>query len=243
MGYPHLPSPQETVVLSEYFGDEAARGYQGWVDRGGYEALRKALAMDPAAVIDIVKASGLRGRGGAGFPTGLKWSFMPKDSGKPHYLVCNADESEPGTFKDREIMRWTPHALIEGCAISAHAIGAEVCYLYIRGEFTGPYAIMSRAVEEAYANGVLGDNMLGTGKRLEIVLHRGAGAYICGEETGLMNSLEGKRGNPRIKPPFPAQAGVFGMPTTVNNVETLAAVPHIINRGAEWYKGLCLGNE
>ncbi len=243
MGYPHPPSPQETVVLSEYFGDEAARGYQGWVDRGGYEALRKALAMDPAAVIDIVKASGLRGRGGAGFPTGLKWSFMPKDSGKPHYLVCNADESEPGTFKDREIMRWTPHALIEGCAISAHAIGAEVCYLYIRGEFTGPYAIMSRAVEEAYANGVLGDNMLGTGKRLEIVLHRGAGAYICGEETGLMNSLEGKRGNPRIKPPFPAQAGVFGMPTTVNNVETLAAVPHIINRGAEWYKGLCLGNE
>ncbi len=243
MGYPHPPSPQETVVLSEYFGDEAARGYQGWVDRGGYEALRKALAMDPAAVIDIVKASGLRGRGGAGFPTGLKWSFMPKDSGKPHYLVCNADESEPGTFKDREIMRWTPHALIEGCAISSHAIGAEVCYLYIRGEFTGPYAIMSRAVEEAYANGVLGDNMLGTGKRLEIVLHRGAGAYICGEETGLMNSLEGKRGNPRIKPPFPAQAGVFGMPTTVNNVETLTAVPHIINRGAEWYKGLCLGNE
>ena len=243
MGYPHPPSPQETVVLSEYFGDEAARGYQGWVDRGGYEALRKALAMDPAAVIDIVKASGLRGRGGAGFPTGLKWSFMPKDSGKPHYLVCNADESEPGTFKDREIMRWTPHAMIEGCAISAHAIGAEVCYLYIRGEFTGPYAIMSRAVEEAYANGVLGDNMLGTGKRLEIVLHRGAGAYICGEETGLMNSLEGKRGNPRIKPPFPAQAGVFGMPTTVNNVETLAAVPHIINRGAEWYQGLCLGNE
>ncbi len=243
MGYPHPPSPQETVVLSEYFGDEAARGYQGWVDRGGYEALRKALAMDPAAVIDIVKASGLRGRGGAGFPTGLKWSFMPKDSGKPHYLVCNADESEPGTFKDREIMRWTPHALIEGCAISAHAIGAEVCYLYIRGEFTGPYAIMSRAVEEAYANGVLGDNMLGTGKRLEIVLHRGAGAYICGEETGLMNSLEGKRGNPRIKPPFPAQAGVFGMPTTVNNVETLTAVPHIINRGAEWYQGLCLGNE
>lgn len=243
MGFPHPSDPKETVVLSQYFGDEAARSYQGWVERGGYEALQKALAMDPVAVTDVVKASGLRGRGGAGFPTGLKWSFMPKDSGKPHYLVCNADESEPGTFKDREIMRWTPHALIEGCAIAAYAIGAEVCYIYIRGEFTDPYAIMAQAVEEAYANGVLGGDVMGTGKRLDIVLHRGAGAYICGEETGLMNSLEGKRGNPRIKPPFPAQAGVFGMPTTVNNVETLTAVLHIINRGAEWYKSLCLGNE
>jgi len=193
--------------------------------------------------VETVKASGLRGRGGAGFPTGLKWSFMPQNSGKDHYLVCNADESEPGTFKDREIMRWTPHALIEGCAIASYAIGAECCYIYIRGEFTEPLTIMRRAVAEAYANGVLGDDVMGSGKRLDMVIHRGAGAYICGEETGLMNSLEGRRGNPRIKPPFPAQAGVFGMPTTVNNVETLTAVPHIINRGAEWYRGLCLGNE
>ncbi len=184
----------------------------------------------------------MRGRGGAGFPTGLKWSFMPKEDGKPHYLVCNADESEPGTFKDREIMRWTPHALIEGCAIAAYAIGAERCYIYIRGEFTEPWRIMAAAVEEAYANGALGANVFGTGKRIDMVLHRGAGAYICGEETAMMNSIEGKRGNPRIKPPFPAVAGLFGMPTTINNVETLAAVPHILTRGAAWYKGLCLGN-
>ncbi len=243
MGYPHPPHPGETVVLSEHFGAEQARSYDGWVERGGYQALRQALGMQPDDIIEQVKASGLRGRGGAGFPTGLKWSFMPKDSGKDHYLVCNADESEPGTFKDREIMRWTPHALIEGCAISAFAIGARRCYIYIRGEFTEPYRIMEQAVAEAYHNGALGDNVFGTGHAIHITLHRGAGAYICGEETGLMNSLEGRRGNPRIKPPFPAQAGVFGMPTTVNNVETLAAVPHIIQRGADWYRKLCLGNE
>jgi NADH-quinone oxidoreductase subunit F len=233
----------ETVVLSQYFGDEGARTYEGWIERGGYQALKQAVGMAPGEVTDTVKASGLRGRGGAGFPTGLKWSFMPKDSGKAHYLVCNADESEPGTFKDREIMRWTPHALIEGCAIAAYAIGAERCYIYIRGEFTEPLAIMADAVEEAYRHGVLGEQLMGSGPRLDIVVHRGAGAYICGEETGLMNSLEGRRGNPRIKPPFPAQAGVFGLPTTVNNVETLAAVPHILSRGAEWYQGLCRGNE
>jgi NADH-quinone oxidoreductase subunit F len=242
MGYPHPPHPKESVVLSRYFGDAEARTYGGWVTRGGYEALRKALGMTPEAVVEEVKASGLRGRGGAGFPTGLKWSFMPKPSGKPHYLVCNADESEPGTFKDREIMRWTPHALIEGCAIGAYAINAERCYIYIRGEFTEPWRIMTAAVEEAYANGALGENAFGSGKRIDMVLHRGAGAYICGEETALMNSIEGKRGNPRIKPPFPAQAGLFGMPTTINNVETLAAVPHILTQGAAWYKGLCLGN-
>jgi NADH-quinone oxidoreductase subunit F len=242
MGYPHPPHPKETVVLSRYFGDAEARTYAGWVKRGGYEALRKALGMTPEGIVEEVKASGLRGRGGAGFPTGLKWSFMPKPSGKPHYLVCNADESEPGTFKDREIMRWTPHALIEGCAIGAYAINAERCYIYIRGEFTEPWRIMSDAVAEAYAAGALGANAFGSGKRIDVILHRGAGAYICGEETALMNSLEGKRGNPRIKPPFPAQAGLFGMPTTINNVETLAAVPHILNQGATWYKGLCLGN-
>ncbi len=242
MGFPHASHPRETVVLSRYFGDAGARSYRGWVERGGYAALRQALGMAPDEVTAVVKESGLRGRGGAGFPTGLKWSFMPKGDGKPHYLICNADESEPGTFKDREIMRWTPHQLLEGCAIAAYAIGAETCYIYIRGEFTEPLRIMTAAVAEAYAEGVLGPNVLGSGKRIDVVVHRGAGAYICGEETALMNSLEGKRGNPRIKPPFPAQAGVFGMPTTINNVETLAAVPHILTRGAAWYKALCLGN-
>jgi NADH-quinone oxidoreductase subunit F len=242
MGYPHPSHPKETVVLSQYFGDAGAKTYDGWVKRGGYEALKKALGMTPDAIIEEVKASGLRGRGGAGFPTGLKWSFMPKNDGKPHYLCCNADESEPGTFKDREIMRWTPHALIEGCALASYAIGAETCYIYIRGEFTEPWKVMEKAVAEAYAAGAVGANAFGSGKRIEIVLHRGAGAYICGEETALMNSLEGKRGNPRIKPPFPAAAGVFGMPTTINNVETLVAVPHILMRGAAWYKALCKSN-
>jgi NADH-quinone oxidoreductase subunit F len=222
MGYPHPSHPKETPVLSKHFGEAAARTYDGWVERGGYAALRKALGMSPEAIIDEVKASGLRGRGGAGFPTGLKWSFMPKGDGKPHYLVCNADESEPGTFKDREIMRWTPHQLIEGCAIAAYAIGAERCYIYIRGEFTEPLAVVTAAVAEAYAKGALGADVFGSGKRIDVVVHRGAGAYICGEETAMMNSIEGRRGNPRIKPPFPAQAGLFAMPTTINNVETLA---------------------
>ena len=242
MGYPHPSHPKETVLLSKHFGNPEARSYAGWVKLGGYEALRKALGMTREAIVEEVKNSGLRGRGGAGFPTGLKWSFMPKEVTKPHYLVCNADESEPGTFKDREIMRWTPHQLLEGCAIAAYAIGAQRCYIYIRGEFTEPWRIMTAAVEEATAAGALGDDVFGTGKRIEIVLHRGAGAYICGEETAMMNSIEGKRGNPRIKPPFPAVAGLFGVPTTINNVETLAAVPHILTRGAEWYKSLCLGN-
>ncbi len=242
MGYPHPPHPKENVVLSKHFGDPEARTYDGWVKRGGYQGLRKALGMTREALVEEIKASGLRGRGGAGFPTGLKWSFMPQEVVKPHYLVCNADESEPGTFKDREIMRWTPHALIEGCAIASYAIGADRCYIYIRGEFTDPWKIMTQAVHEATAKGALGDNVFGSGRRIEMVLHRGAGAYICGEETAMMNSIEGKRGNPRIKPPFPAVAGLFGMPTTINNVETLAAVPHIVNQGAEWYQGLCLGN-
>jgi len=242
MGYPHPSHPKETVALSQYFGDAEAKTYGGWVRRGGYAALRRALGMTPAEVIEVVKASGLRGRGGAGFPAGVKWSFMPKEKSKPHYLCCNADESEPGTFKDREIMRWTPHALIEGCAIAMHAIQAEVGYIYIRGEFTEAIRIMQAALDEAYREGVLGANAMGSGKRLDLWIHRGAGAYICGEETALMNSIEGRRGNPRIRPPFPAQAGVFGMPTTVNNVETLTAVPLILGRGAEWYKGLSLSN-
>jgi len=236
MGFPHAPHPRETLVLSKYFGDREAIGLDGWRKRGGYVALEKALGMTPAEIVQIVKDSGLRGRGGAGFPTGLKWSFMKPGDGKPHYLCCNADESEPGTFKDREIMRWTPHALIEGCAIGAYAIGAETAYIYIRGEFTEPLERMEAAVKEARAAGVIGPNALGTGKRVDVWVHKGAGAYICGEETALMNSLEGRRGNPRIKPPFPAVAGVFGMPTTINNVETLAAVPHILIEGADWYK-------
>ena len=243
MGYPHKPHDKETVILSEYFGDAEARSYAGWVKRGGYKALKASLEMQPAEVIEIVKSSGLRGRGGAGFPTGVKWSFMPKEKSKPHYLCCNADEAEPGTFKDREIMRWTPHALIEGCAIAQYAIQAEITYIYIRGEFTEPLRIMQAALDDAYGNGVLGDDAMGSGRRLDMYIHRGAGAYICGEETALMNSIEGQRGNPRIRPPFPAASGVFGMPTTINNVETLAAVPHIINRGPEWYKGLSLNNE
>jgi NADH-quinone oxidoreductase subunit F len=235
MGYPHPSHPRETPVLSKYFGDPEARTLDGWRARGGYEALQKALATDPQELQTIVKDSGLRGRGGAGFPTGMKWSFMKPD-GKTHYLCCNADESEPGTFKDREIMRWTPHGLVEGVALAAHTIYAQTAYIYIRGEFTEPYARVTKAVEEAYAAGILGANAMGSGHHVDVHVHRGAGAYICGEETALMNSLEGRRGNPRIKPPFPAVAGLFGKPTTINNVETLTAVPYIIKNGAEWYK-------
>jgi NADH-quinone oxidoreductase subunit F len=242
MGYPHPSHPGEQPLLSRYFGDPGARTYEGWVKRGGYEALRKALGMSREQVMEEVKASGLRGRGGAGFPTGLKWTFMPKEVTRPHYLVCNADESEPGTFKDREILRWTPHQLLEGCAIAAHAIGAERVYIYIRGEFTAEHRILVEAVEEATRAGALGPDAFGSGRRIEIIVHRGAGAYICGEETAMMNSIEGKRGNPRIKPPFPAQAGLWASPTTINNVETLSAVPHIIREGSAWYQALSRGN-
>jgi NADH-quinone oxidoreductase subunit F len=242
MGYPHKSHPKETAILSKHFGEPEARSLEGWKKRGGYKALQQALGMSPAEIVEVVKASGLRGRGGAGFPTGLKWSFMKPGDGKPHYLCCNADESEPGTFKDREIMRWTPHALVEGCAIGAYAIGAETAYIYIRGEFTEPIEWMEKAVAEAYAAGIIGKNAMGTGKRIDVHVHKGAGAYICGEETALMESLEGKRGNPRIKPPFPAVSGLFSQPTTINNVETLVAVPHILVNGAEWYKAMSLSN-
>ncbi len=235
MGFPHVSHPRETPILSRHFGDAEARTLAGWRARGGYDALQKALTLDPIEIQNTVKESGLRGRGGAGFPTGLKWSFMKPD-GKTHHLLCNADESEPGTFKDREIMRWTPHGLVEGVAIAAHAIYAETAYIYIRGEFTEPLARVNHAVDEAYAAGILGANAMGSGKRLDVHVHRGAGAYICGEETALMNSLEGRRGNPRIKPPFPAVAGLFGRPTTINNVETLTVIPHIVTNGADWYR-------
>jgi NADH-quinone oxidoreductase subunit F len=236
MGYPHPIHERETPVLSQHFGNPAATSLDGWKKRGGYRALERALAMDPGAVTQLVKDSGLRGRGGAGFPTGVKWSFLKPD-GRPHYLCCNADESEPGTFKDREIMRWTPHALIEGCAIACHAMYAETCYIYIRGEFTEPIERMEAALKEARAAGIIGRDAMDSGRTINIWVHKGAGAYICGEETALMNSLEGRRGNPRIKPPYPAVAGLFGQPTTINNVETLAAVPAILVNGADWYKG------
>ncbi len=236
MAYPHA-HPRETRILSLHWGEEEARTIDGWIRRGGYKAVEKALrSMSADEVVETVKDSGLRGRGGAGFPTGLKWSFMPRDDGQPHYLVANADESEPGTFKDREIMRWTPHQLIEGCIIASYAIRATHCYIYIRGEFVDVIRIVNRAVVEAYERGYLGKGILGSGYDLELTVHLGAGAYIAGEETGMLNSLEGRRAEPRIKPPFPAQKGAFGMPTTVNNVETLAAVPHIVLHGGDWYR-------
>ena len=235
MGYPYSHE-KEVPIISKYFGDPEARTLKGWKVRGGYKALKKALDMSPEDVVEIVKASGLRGRGGAGFPTGLKWSFMPKDKAKPHYLLCNADESEPGTFKDRELMRWVPHQLIEGCLIGAYAMGAEHVYIYCRGEFFEATQVLAKAVEDAYEAGILGDDVLGSGQKIDVTVFVGAGAYICGEETGLMNSLEGRRGEPRVKPPFPAAVGAFGMPTTINNVETLAAIPPIIENGGEWYR-------
>ena len=223
-------------VISTHFGDPLQRRIGTYVERGGYEALKKAFSMGPDEVVETVKASGLRGRGGAGFPTGVKWSFMPKEATKPHYLLCNADESEPGTFKDRELMRWDPHQLIEGCLIAAYAIRAKHAYIYCRGEFFETNQVVARAVEDAYEKGYAGEDIFGSGNDIAVTVHQGAGAYICGEETGLMNSLEGRRGEPRVKPPFPAAVGVFGMPSTINNVETLAAVPHIVNNGEEWYR-------
>jgi NADH-quinone oxidoreductase subunit F len=189
----------------------------------------------PAEIIEMVKKSGLRGRGGAGFPTGVKWSFIPKDHPGPRYLICNADESEPGTFKDRQLMERDPHQMIEGMIIAAYAISAHTAYIYIRGEFVLGARILERALTEASQAGYLGSNILGAGFALDIYVHRGAGAYICGEETALLESLEGKRGLPRTKPPFPATHGLFQKPTVVNNVETLANVPHIVNRGPEWF--------
>ena len=234
MAYPHRDE-RETRVLSAHFGDPEARTLEGWKRLGGYETLKQALGMSPEAVTEVVKQSGLRGRGGAGFPTGVKWSFL-RDDGKPHYLLINCDESEPGAFKDRELVRWTPHQLIEGSLIAAHAIRAQHVYIYMRGEFFEPAQIVARAIDEVYAAGIAGADVMGSGQSIDVTLHLGAGAYICGEETALMNSLEGRRGQPRIKPPFPAVYGAFGQPTNINNVETLCAVPHILKHGAEWYR-------
>ena len=210
-----------------------------YVAHGGYESARKALTQHtPEQLVEMVKASNLRGRGGAGFPTGMKWSFLPKQSDKPVYLCVNADESEPGTFKDREIIEDDPHQLLEGMLISSFAIKCHRAYIYIRGEMLTGYERLLAAVQEAYDGGFLGKNVFGTGFDLDVVVHRGAGAYICGEETGLIESLEGKRAYPRIKPPFPATHGLFGCPTIVNNVETLACVPHIVARGADWFRSI-----
>ena len=202
---------------------------------GGYAALRKALGMKPDEVTDEVKKSNLRGRGGACFPTGLKWTFMPKGSDKPKYLAVNGDESEPGTFKDRQIFEYNPHQLIEGILIGCYAMGITAAYVYIRGEYGKWIKMLQVAVDAAYEKGYVGKNILGSSFSTEIILHKGAGAYICGEESSLMNSIQGERGYPRIKPPFPAQRGLWGCPTTINNVETMANVPLIINKGWEWY--------
>ncbi|HNY03796.1 MAG TPA: NADH-quinone oxidoreductase subunit NuoF, partial [Bacteroidales bacterium] len=212
------------------------RGFDVYRANGGYASVEKALLeMTPAMAGAEVTRSGLRGRGGAGFPTGLKWSFLDRKSDKPRYLICNADESEPGTFKDRYLMQHLPHRLIEGLIISGFAMGVKTCYIYIRGEFKYLVGILEKAIREAHQHGFLGDRILGTDFSMEIYVHPGAGAYICGEETALLESLEGKRGNPRIKPPFPAFKGLYGCPTVVNNVETLAAVGPIINMGGEAY--------
>ncbi len=208
------------------------------LERGAYQVLGKALKMQPDALVEEVKKSGLRGRGGAGFPTGLKWTFMPKETSKPKYLVVNADESEPGTFKDRLLMERDPHLCLEGFLISAFAMKASVIFIYIRGEFVHPWRMLDEAITQARAKGYIGKNVLGSGWDVDVILHRGAGAYICGEETALMESLEGKRGYPRLKPPFPASYGVYGNPTTINNVETLAIVPFIVERGADWFLGI-----
>ena len=205
---------------------------------GASEGLKKALAMEPGQVIDAVKASGLRGRGGAGFPTGMKWGFVPKDSPNPRYVCCNADESEPGTFKDHVLMERNPHLVIEGVAIACYAIGAKTGYIYIRGEFWHVADVLEQAIAEARARGFLGRNIFGRGFDCEVYVHRGAGAYEAGEESALLESLEGKRAQPRLRPPFPAVVGLYGCPTIINNVETLANVPFIILNGAEWFAAI-----
>jgi len=227
------------VLTSRFHLKGRAADIDVYLETGGYKGLAKALKeFTPAQIIDEVKKSVLRGRGGAGFPTGMKWSFVPKESKRPKYVVCNADESEPGTGKDRDLMRYDPHQLIEGMIIAAFALGAKDNYIYIRGEYWYIKEILEKAVAQAYERGLLGKDILGSGFECNLYVHPGAGAYICGEETALLESLEGKRGHPRLKPPFPAVVGLYGGPTVVNNVETLAVVPWVILNGGEWYKAL-----
>src|SRR2546426_8634337 len=230
--------PYELVLLKNIH-DPRVKEIDRYIELGGYKTAERVVKeITPKDVIETTKATGLRGRGGAGFPTGLKWSFVPKDTGKPVYLCCNADESEPGTCKDRVIIERDPHQLIEGIIIAAYAVDCHLAFIYIRGEFSLGYRILDKALQEAHRRGFLGRKIFGSAYDLEIILHSGAGAYICGEETGLIESLEGKRGHPRQKPPFPAVQGLYGCPTVVNNVETLANLPHIFNRGVEWVKSI-----
>jgi NADH-quinone oxidoreductase subunit F len=237
MAIEQKPLSAEKRILLEHEHVPDIQKIDIYSSKGGYSALKKVFGqkMAPEAVIDEVKASGLRGRGGAGFPTGMKWSFVPKTTDKAHYLLCNADESEPGTFKDRVILEKLPHMMIEGMIIGAYAIRAKKSYVYIRGEYTYAAMVIEKAIQEAYQVGYLGKNILGSGFDHDMYVHRGAGAYICGEETGLISSLEGKKGWPKLKPPFPAVEGYLKSPTVVNNVETLAAVPWIINNGGPAY--------
>jgi NADH-quinone oxidoreductase subunit F len=228
-------------ILLEHIDVPGIETLEVYRKHGGYAALEKAIKMNPDDITEEVKKSGLRGRGGAGFPTGMKWSFIDKKSGKPRYLVCNADESEPGTFKDRYLMQRLPHMLVEGMIVSSYALGANTAYIYIRGEMMYVLHILEKAIKEAYAAGLLGKNILGSGYNLDLYVQPGGGAYICGEETALIESLEGKRGNPRIKPPFPAISGVWGCPTVVNNVETIATVPAIVNMGGDEYAKIGIG--
>ncbi|MDA8121724.1 MAG: NADH-quinone oxidoreductase subunit NuoF [Deltaproteobacteria bacterium] len=225
-------------VLTTHFADDRYRHVDAYVETGGYSALRKALGMPKEEIVAEVRKANLRGRGGAGFPAGVKWGFLPKDLSRPRVLVVNADEGEPGTFKDRLIMSRGPHLLVEGIAISSFAMTIHVCYIYIRGEFVREAKILEEAIGEAHAKGFLGKNILGSGFDLDVYVHRGAGAYICGEETSLINSLEGKRGWPRNKPPFPAAIGAFGLPTIVNNVETISDVPWIVANGGERFAAM-----
>ena len=225
-------------IFTNLYGQDDWR-LAGAQRRGVWDKTKDQIALGRDAIIDLVKESELRGRGGAGFPAGIKWSFTPKESdGRPSYLVVNADESEPGTCKDREIMRFDPHRLLEGCLVAGFAMGAGACYIYIRGEFYLEAVHLQAAIDEAYEAGLIGKNACGSGYDYDIFLHRGAGAYICGEETALLESLEGKKGQPRLKPPFPAAVGLYGCPTTVNNVETIAVVPEILRRGVSWWTSL-----
>ncbi|MBC6988061.1 NADH-quinone oxidoreductase subunit NuoF [Hymenobacter sp. BT491] len=229
-------------LLTEHINVEGIDTFEVYRKHGGYRSVEKALkTMTPDEVVEEVKKSGLRGRGGAGFPTGMKWSFLAKPEGVPRYLVCNADESEPGTFKDRQLMSKLPHLLIEGMITSSYALGAKTSYIYIRGELLYVLRILEKAIAEAYAAGFLGKNILGSGYDLDLHVHPGGGAYICGEETALLESLEGKRGNPRNKPPFPAVQGLYARPTVVNNVESIAAVPVIVNEGGDEYAKIGVG--
>ena len=224
--------------LTRDWDDPSVTTLDGYLAKGGYEGLRAALRTPPAELIQLAKDSGLRGRGGAGFPTGLKWGFVPQDTGKPTYVVVNFDESEPGTCNNRELVERDPHRLLEGTAIAALAVGCRTAFVYVRGEYLWQALVLQRAIDEAYARGYLGSGICGSDVDLEVVLHRGAGAYICGEETALLNSLEGLRGQPRLRPPFPAVEGLYASPTVVNNVETIMNVPDIVVRGAEWFRSV-----